>query len=991
MVFEAVVSFLTSAFHDYKLEAHSFHSLVPFFTVVMLFAVGGYFSGFFSFLSLLEFRKENQREPTTQIARVRFKDKLFFSIGVVNVALSTFIVGVAPSKYYIFFTLKCCLLLGVRYISYRRDGRQYLFWDFCYWSNFLFLLYVWFWDSRTVFRILFVVANGPLAWSVVAFSNRTVFHNREQMTSLFIHVSPMLLSYCLRWNPSAFDVCEGGALNDCWANPLWLFLGALLKCYVIWLVLYYVWVFIILGPRAREKKYKTMFDWYTSEGTGQLINRFHPNHLVNKLLYCMMHCVCSTIALFLGSLLWNSHIAHFSFIVIINLIGIWQGAEHYFQSFAQSYEKDLLLKLGLTATSKQGALDLNHLEPAIVTTVKGWVSARRGTDIQAADIPLHANLTRELGLNSIQISEIKGLLQKEFKVGEVNLSELETVAHVAAIASSRGGTAKSEKGGEKEVAPEQWNEKSRLQPSLPSDLQNIPLAFSQCASRFKKHVAIADEMSGVLTFKKLQLSASLFADHIIANPALFPGRRIGLMLPACTPTAIVLLALWFAKKVPVMVNWTSGSRNIKSMVDSSDLKVVITSRSFLQRLGPVELGPLHEKGVLVFLEDMKDGLFYANILKNILFLHSAAEKYDLKSIKPQDEAVILFTSGSESAPKGVPLTHMNILSLLRGVVTMLPVNSSDIILASLPPFHSFGFTCCIVYPLVSGIKTVYYPAPTDYIGISKQITKWRPTIYMGTPTFLSGVLANTPSEDTASLKYCITGAEKTPQSLFDEVARRRIVPGIIEGYGITECSPILTLNPPGKEPAGVGYPVPGVEMISVAVEPFMQNRTIVPQKPGQEGLLLCSGTSIFSGYLGNTGIDAFVMYNSKRYYITGDLGSIRADGAVFLSGRLKRVKVAGEMISLGAVEEALRQVWPNTKEGISVAVEAIEKAGEQPQICVFSTCGVTRDQAAAVLRAAGLPNIAHPTVTLVVPEIPLLGSGKANYPQLKALLAKHLG
>lgn len=265
-----------------------------------------------------------------------------------------------------------------------------------------------------------------------------------------------------------------------------------------------------------------------------------------------------------------------------------------------------------------------------------------------------------------------------------------------------------------------------------------------------------------------------------------------------------------------MINWTVGAKSLRHVMVSSGVKCVLTSQKFMEKLGlGVDLGPLREEpGVLIFMEDIKEQFFIVDVIKAKLFssTKSILHRYAVDTIKTEDECVVLYTSGSESMPKGVPLTHRNVMANCDAVVAAAGLTDADVILGILPPFHSFGFTITTVLPMVTGTKAAYYPNPTEYRVIARQISKWGATIFLGTPTFLSGVLLNSQNSHTKTLRLCVTGAEKADEALFKNVAARGIKDGLCEGYGITECGPVLTVNKPGQPPAGVGYPVKGVQL-----------------------------------------------------------------------------------------------------------------------------------------------------------------------------------
>jgi long-chain-fatty-acid--[acyl-carrier-protein] ligase len=267
-------------------------------------------------------------------------------------------------------------------------------------------------------------------------------------------------------------------------------------------------------------------------------------------------------------------------------------------------------------------------------------------------------------------------------------------------------------------------------------------------------------------------------------------------------------------------------------------------------------------------------------------------------------AVILFTSGSEKAPKAVPLTHRNILSNQRGALAVLGATRRDVVLGFLPVFHSFGFTMTGLLPLLAGVRVLHHPDPTDASGLARKIAAYKPTLLVGTPTFVGHILERARPGELDSLRLIIVGAEKCPPGLFEKC--RQVAPRaqLLEGYGVTECSPVVAVNrPEANRPGTVGQPLPGVDVRVVDVE----TGGVLP--PGKMGILLVSGPSVFPGYLGEE-TSPFVERDGKRWYVTGDLAEIDADGFIYFRGRLKRfLKAGGEMISLPALEEPFARLY----------------------------------------------------------------------------------
>ena len=278
--------------------------------------------------------------------------------------------------------------------------------------------------------------------------------------------------------------------------------------------------------------------------------------------------------------------------------------------------------------------------------------------------------------------------------------------------------------------------------------------------------------------------------------------------------------------------------------------------------------------------------------------------FGIDKVKKSDPAVVLlFTSGTESMPKGVPLSQQNILSNLRAALKAVEAFSDDVIYGILPPFHSFGFTVSGILGLLSGVRVFYFPNPTDGTKLARNFARWHVTIMCGAPTFIKGMLKAATAEDIRTMRLCVTGAEKAPPELFKMLADLG-KPGILmEGYGITECSPVLTMNPPDSDSKGVGKALPGIELCVVHPE----TEKLLPI--GERGLILAKGPNVFNGYL-NPGLSSpFATINGERWYKTGDLGYLDDKGFLTLSGRMKRfVKIGGEMVSLASLEEALLEI-----------------------------------------------------------------------------------
>ena len=272
----------------------------------------------------------------------RLKDKICFTVGVLNVGITCFLVGSSPTNFFYWHTPKAIILISMRWISFMNEkpARHYLLYDFCYWTNFAALLYIWVMPhSATMFQIVFLASNGPLAWSILAFNQSLIFHSWQHITSVFIHVSPMMLTYGLRWNQDPrFSICDAPpACEDVSAASL--FWNALSRFYIWWIVLYYVWIFIVLGSYIERRGFQTLYDRVSTSGPlSGLLRRLTAHHLVKKAVYISMHLVFGSATMLLATVFWRSRAAHVAFLIAICTASAWNASSHYFEVFSKKYE-----------------------------------------------------------------------------------------------------------------------------------------------------------------------------------------------------------------------------------------------------------------------------------------------------------------------------------------------------------------------------------------------------------------------------------------------------------------------------------------------------------------------------------------------------------------------------------------------------------------------------------------------------------------------------
>ena len=589
------------------------------------------------------------------------------------------------------------------------------------------------------------------------------------------------------------------------------------------------------------------------------------------------------------------------------------------------------------------------------------------------DIADDDQLARDLGLDSLDKADLVVWLGTEFGFGEVDTDALQTVADVMLAAAGEAIAAGPPQ--LKPISP-RWFAAAGAGPADLPDGATLTEVFLNQARRGPGRPAATDQAAGVKTYRDIVLRVMLLRRKI----AELPGGRIGIMLPAGVAADVTYLATLLAGKTPVMLNWTVGPRNALHALDLTGAERVLTARALVERLAASGTDLAALAGRFVYLEDVSASISTA--AKGLAWVRSRLSWRALARAPVPETAVILFTSGSESLPKAVPLTHANILANIRDVAALDIIRRDDVLLGMLPPFHSFGLTVGMMLPMCFGVRVAHHPNPTDAAALAAIADACRTTILVGTPTFLGGIVRAAGSGALAEVRLIITGAERCPEALHTALAERCPNAVVLEGYGLTECSPVVSINRPDEARRGaIGRPMPSVTCAVVNVE------TGEPVAPGEAGMLLVAGPSVFAGYLHYDGPSPFVDFGGRSWYRTGDL--VRRDDAGVLTfvGRLKRfVKLGGEMISLPAVEGVLAEQYrPRPDEGPSVAVDA---AGDEahPELVLFTTRPLRREEVNRRIRDAGLSPLHNIRRVVRVEEIPLLGTGKTDYRKLRASL-----
>ena len=573
----------------------------------------------------------------------------------------------------------------------------------------------------------------------------------------------------------------------------------------------------------------------------------------------------------------------------------------------------------------------------------------------------------QLGLDSLDAMEVN--LDVERRFGFTGSAMPLTVGQLWALAEGHTDT------GPPKPPPKDWFKPRTGGTDIQSSGKTVAEAILNRVLMNPHDVACADDSSGVLTYERFAIGALILARRFQE----IPEPNVGLLLPASAAGMMSLLGLHLAGKLPVVLNWTTGPANMGHGVERTGVKNVITSRRFIDRAQVEVPGAEY-----VYLEDLRLTVGRFEKLWRLLAMKLARGNVIRAALAklnsdPDRPAVVLFTSGSEKAPKAVPLTHTNVVENMRSGAPALGLDRNDSILVFLPLFHSFGHTVTGVFPLFGGVKVVYHPDPTDATGLVRKVALYKPTALAATPTFFGYMLDRAKPGELDSLAIVVVGAEKCPEAIFEKAKLLAPNAVVAEGYGITECSPVVTVTPAAApKPGTIGKPIAGVELRVVDPE------TEAPLPAGSRGLLLVSGPTVFDGYIGEEGPPPFRELDGKRWYVTGDLAEVGADGYVRFHGRLKRfLKVAGEMISLPALEEPFAKKYPPTDAGPRVAVEGIETPDGR-RIVLFSTESITLKEANAQLAAEGFRGILRLDDVQKIDAIPVLGTGKTDYKVLRA-------
>ncbi|PQA88051.1 AMP-binding protein [Hyphococcus luteus] len=447
-------------------------------------------------------------------------------------------------------------------------------------------------------------------------------------------------------------------------------------------------------------------------------------------------------------------------------------------------------------------------------------------------------------------------------------------------------------------------------------------------------------------------------------------ERVGILLPTGAGAVIALFALLSRGRVPAMLNFTAGSKNLLAACRAAEVTKIVTAKKFVE-LGGLEklMDELSGAVEILYLEDIREEIKPQD--KALALLGPILPSFLAANPNPEEPGVILFTSGTEGAPKGVILSHRNIMANIEQISEHVELLPTDIFFNPLPTFHCYGLTAGALWPILNGYPVVLHPSPLQTKIIPKRIFETGSTVLFATDTFLSQYMRASPDGGMSSLRIAVCGAERVRDET-RQAAEKRFGFEVLEGYGVTEASPVLAANQPGDIRSGtVGKMLPAIETRLEPVE-------------GLEGAgrLFVRGPNVMKGYLSpdNPGV---VTPLEEGWHDTGDIVSINDQGYMSIRGRLKRfAKIGGEMVSLAVVENCASAVWPDNLHAATIMPDP--KKGEQV-ILVTDRKEAPRGLLISWAQSHGVPEIAVPKKIVTVDEIPVLGTGKIDYLKVKTI------
>ena len=519
-------------------------------------------------------------------------------------------------------------------------------------------------------------------------------------------------------------------------------------------------------------------------------------------------------------------------------------------------------------------------------------------------------------------------------------------------------------------------------------------SFISLASRPRQKLIVDRGLQGRTMKSGFLLAVSLTLSRRLTNWT--SKTRVGILFPPGLGAYIANLSVVLAGKVPVNLNFTLGPSSAATCLQKADIDCMLTSERVQHKIPHF---PWPESGIIDLVKEMKS-MPKTKVLALLSWIHLCPAKLLAKILKiPAEggelEAGLLFTSGSSGEPKGVVLTHRNILGNCAQIdaTGLLPV--SEKVIANLPIFHSFGFTVTLWYPLLRGCSVVTLPSPLEVKKVAEAIKAESATILIGTPTFLKPYMKRIEPKQLVSLKYVVAGAEKTPEG-FADAWEARFGSLYLEGYGLTETSPVVSVNTPSI-PDGVNYPGDSTQgsrrgsvgrMMPGHAARILDPNTMKDIEVTKVGLLMLKGPNIFRAYLGEP--KRTLKVKQGEWFITGDLARFDEDGFLFIEGRLSRFsKIAGEMVPHGTVEDALIKAYNlfDAEQPMIAMAGRLDKAKGEALV-LLSVMDLELEDVREKLSSAGLANLWIPKEIKRVEVIPTLATGKLDLRQIQVLASE---
>ena len=513
-------------------------------------------------------------------------------------------------------------------------------------------------------------------------------------------------------------------------------------------------------------------------------------------------------------------------------------------------------------------------------------------------------------------------------------------------------------------------------------------AFIAYARRHPRQMAVADGRTPKLSYFKTLVGSIVLARKL--RRLLDDEPMTGVLVPPSVGGALVNVALQIMGKVPINLNYTASADGLASSAQQCNIRHVITSKEFLQRL------PLQVPGEAIYLEDIMASVKGSDrLVAALMAIFCARPVWLIERLlgapggRSQDDlATIIFSSGSEGDPKGVMLTHFNITSNIEAALQVFPHERGDALMGILPFFHSFGFTGTLWLTLTRGFRSVYHPNPLDAKAIGGLTYKYKAKFLIATATFLQNFIRRCLPEEFSSLQYVVTGAEKLPARV-REAFRAKFGVEPLEGYGTTECAPIVSINVPdfrapgffqrGTKHGTIGQPLPGISVR--IVDPDTEE--LLPL--GEAGMLQVKGPNIMKGYLGMPERTAEVLKDG--WYTTGDIAKLDEEGFITITDRLSRFsKIGGEMVPHNTVEEKLHALLGITEQVIAITGVPDESKGER-LVALHTLDEEQLDELQNKMAQCDLPRLWLPKTTAFyrVQEIPTTGTGKIDIKKVRDL------